>query len=190
MNRTSIINYLIAKYHYKSYLEIGVQNGINFHSIYCSKKVGVDPDPSSAATVKMTSDDFFAVNKDKFDLVFLDGLHWDDFFYRDVVNSLEVLNEGGIIICHDCLPECEYNQQRENHGGSWTGDVYKGFVRLRAKDDVVMRTINTDWGCGIITKGKQEPLIVLESDLTYDNFEKNKQEWMNIISVEEFKELY
>lgn len=191
MSRTELINHFIRKYKFKSYLEIGVEAGHNLNAVYCAKKVGVDPNPNSAATVNLTSDEFFKTNKDKWDVIFIDGLHLAEQVFKDVLNSLEVLTENGVILCHDCLPTHVNHQIREYDGVSaWTGDVWKGFVRLRAKDDMVMRTINTDWGCGIITKGKQTPLIVPESELTYENFEKNKQEWMNVISVEEVLKLY
>jgi hypothetical protein len=181
----------MAKHKFTSYLEIGVEDGHNFHAVYCVKKVGVDPKQGSAATIKLTSDEFFTNNKDKFDVIFVDGLHLSEQIYKDVINSLESLNDNGFIICHDCLPEEESHQIREYvEGRAWTGDVWKGFVRLRAKDNIVMRTINTDWGCGIITKGEQEPLIIPESELTWDNYTNNKTKWMNIITVEEFLKLY
>jgi len=104
MKRTALINYLIRKTRAKSYLEIGVWNGANFQEISCPCKIGVDPDPDSPATLNITSDDFFAGNKGKFDLIFIDGLHHADQVERDIINSLAVLNEGGTIVCHDMNP--------------------------------------------------------------------------------------
>ena len=81
--RTDIINYLIWKQGYRSYLEIGLDDPEpNFTKIRCELKESVDPyDPSSnfcAAwtqedlnrflpylTYRMTSDDFFAAYPDK-----------------------------------------------------------------------------------------------------------------------------
>ena len=37
------------------------------------KKIGVDP--VSGGNLRMTSDHFFKENKEKFDLIFIDGLH-------------------------------------------------------------------------------------------------------------------
>lgn len=72
MLRTDIIQKFISKRNYKSYLEIGTYRNVNFDKIKIDVKVSVDPDPEAKATYQMTSDEFFAVNKDKFDIVFID----------------------------------------------------------------------------------------------------------------------
>lgn len=117
MTRTQIINNFIEKYNYKNYLEIGVQAGVNFRKVKCKRKVGVDPDKKSAATIKKTSDDFFKDNQEKFDIIFIDGLHLQEQVIRDCINALKFLNEGGTIIWHDCLPTTEKMQVREMHNG-------------------------------------------------------------------------
>ena len=43
----------------------------------------------------MTSDDFFLSNKDKFDVIFIDGLHIYEQVRKDVVNSINAINDGG-----------------------------------------------------------------------------------------------
>ena len=104
MNRTDIINAIARKIKAKSYLEIGVDNGINFASIKCDRKVGVDPNPRMPGIHPMTSDTFFAQNDETFDLIFIDGLHIFEQVYRDIENALKVLNPNGYIICHDTNP--------------------------------------------------------------------------------------
>jgi len=42
MHRQHIINAFIQKFDYKSYLEIGIENGNHFKSINCKAKLGVD----------------------------------------------------------------------------------------------------------------------------------------------------
>ena len=66
IDRTDIINSLIQKFGYTTYLEIGVQNGVNFKRVICKYKVGVDPDPKVElyGVYKMTSDHFFKQNKE------------------------------------------------------------------------------------------------------------------------------
>jgi hypothetical protein len=88
MERFDIINHLISVNNYKSFLEIGTQNQINFSNVNIDHKVCVDPDPESNPTYLMTSDEFFKINKSKFDIVFIDELHHADFVYRDIINSL------------------------------------------------------------------------------------------------------
>lgn len=186
MNRDEIINLLIRKYKYNSYLEIGVYDGANFAKINCPHKVGVDPDPKTKATVFKYSDEFFADNTEKFDIVFIDGLHHWEQVARDIENSLRVLNFGGTVVMHDCNPTTKAMQQVPRIQGEWTGDTWKAFIHFRRNADLKMFCINTDYGVGIIQKGEQmqKPLIV-ESP-TYEQFEINKKEWLNLISVNEF----
>jgi len=212
MNRIQIIQSLIDKNNYKSYLEIGVQAGHCFKTIICDNKVGVDPDINSAATHHMSSDDFFetflkyqqkpAFIKDekgtreisvpeKYDICFSDGLHHAPQSERDILNMLDVLNDGGVIVCHDMLPNSKRMQeiplQEQNE---WCGNVWLSWVKLRmTRPDLEMVCINTDWGTSLIKKGKQE-VLKTSLDLSYENFEIHKHEWMNIISVDQFKARY
>ena len=186
MNRTDIIQLLINKINAKSYLEIGVSSGENFEKIKCEKKVGVDPELSSPATIFLKSDDFFLQNKDKFDIIFVDGLHHADQVLRDINNSLDILNDGGYIVCHDMNPEKEEHQIVPFQGGTWNGDCWKAFVQLRQeRDDLEMYIVNTDYGCGIITKGNQN-LLVINEEINFKNFDRNRKKWLNLIEVSEF----
>jgi len=189
MLRTDIINLLIKKISAKKYLEIGVSNGINFSEIECEYKVGVDPDPNSPSTIHLTSDDFFKDNKEKFDVVFIDGLHHADQVYSDIINSLNCLNDNGFIICHDMNPWEEHVQTIPLNPDThtfWTGDCWKAFVQLRReKSDLKMYVVDTDCGCGIIQKGNQDLLKGTE-ELTWENLEKNRQQWLNLVSPESF----
>ena len=72
--RDFIIQNIINLKDFKSYLEIGTFHDDLFKQIKCNKKVGVDP--ISGGTVRKTSDQFFNDNKDKFDCIFIDGLHY------------------------------------------------------------------------------------------------------------------
>ena len=71
--RWDLIEYLIEKYNYKEYLEIGCDKDQLFSKISLKKKIGVDP--YSGGNIRKTSDDFFLSNNKTFDLVFIDGLH-------------------------------------------------------------------------------------------------------------------
>ena len=78
----------------KRYLEIGVQAGTTFRSLKLDHMDGVDPrflfDVNRVVGEgrhlhEMTSDQFFLKNLgvEKYDLVFIDGLHTYDQTYRD-----------------------------------------------------------------------------------------------------------
>lgn len=187
MLRSKIINLLIEKINAKKYLEIGISDGNNFLSINCEYKVGVDPDLQSPASFHGTSDEFFNKNTEKFDVIFIDGLHHADQVYKDITNSLQILNKNGYIICHDMNPEKEEHQTIPYNGGIWNGDCWKAFVKLRSeKTNLEMYVIDTDYGCGIICNGRQKILSVNYQDLTWDNFIINRKEWLNLISIEDF----
>jgi hypothetical protein len=186
MNRTTIIQSLIDKINAKSYLEIGIDNAVNFQTIVCDKKVSVDPNTDTAAMYHLTSDQFFKHNTDKFDVIFIDGLHHADQVYRDIVNSLSILNEGGYIVCHDMNPLQESHQTIPFVSGIWNGDCWKAFVNLRRdRSDLEMITIDMDYGLGIIRKGSQN-IIDINVEINYENFIKNKKDWMNIHSITDF----
>lgn len=188
--RTDVINNIIKKNNYKKYLEIGVFCARdNFDKIKIEYKVGVDPGIGGRtdATFTMTSDEFFELTNDKFDIVLVDGLHHADQVYKDIINSLEVLNEGGTIVCHDMNPQRYKHQVIPQVRGIWNGDCWKAFVQLRMeRTDLKMCVIDADWGLGIIQRGSQKKLE--KGELTYDNFDKNRNEWLNLLSEKEFFE--
>lgn len=187
-NRISLIQKHINKYGYKNYLEIGVQAGHCFAAVQCEKKTGVDPDPTSAATVHKTSDEFFAKNKEKFDIIFIDGLHHADQVEKDILNSLACLAEGGTILMHDCKPTTEFMQRIPlTTQVEWTGDCWKAFVKLRTeRDDLEMKVIDCDWGVGVIRPGKQEKLKVTVP-LSWENFLMNQNVWLNLVAPQNFQ---
>ena len=189
MNRIQIIQAHINKYGYKNYLEIGVQAGHCFRAIQCENKVGVDPDTGSAATIHETSDKFFETNKSKFDCIFIDGLHHADQVYKDIINSLDRLNEGGTILMHDCKPTNKHMQEIPlTDQNEWTGNTWEAYVKVRQeRDDLEMKVVDSDWGVGIIRVGKQEKLVIpAEIHVNYENFAIHNAQWLNLVSVREF----
>lgn len=78
------------------------QAGYNWVGVAAEIKHGVDPNVDT--TYRMTSDEFFKnYIKQKYDIVFVDGLHLHEQVYRDIINSLNNLNENGVIVVHDCI---------------------------------------------------------------------------------------
>ena len=184
MMRWDIINRLVETYGYQTYLEIGVYNkALNYHKVKCQKKLGVDPDPKAGADIVKPSDAFFAKNRQHFDLIFIDGLHHADQVERDISNALKFLTDNGSIVVHDCNPTTEAMQQVPRIQGEWTGDVWRAWVKFRSRPDLSMSVLDTDYGVGIIRKGWQKPIQVPES-ATYQDFNKNRKEWLNLIPVE------
>lgn len=107
-NRSDIIQKIIDYKNYKSYLEVRCDDDLNFNQIKIETKVGVDP--INGGNIRKTSDEFFLENKISFDCIFIDGLHEYDQVKKDINNSLNHLNDGGIIFVHDCLPRSFFEQ--------------------------------------------------------------------------------
>jgi hypothetical protein len=201
MDRIQIINYLIGKNNFKSYLEIGVRNPDHcFNKIICDLKHGVDPgyEGDFKFDFKMTSDEFFNQNENKYDLIFIDGSHIDHQVEKDIYNSLMSLNDNGFIVLHDCYPPTIYHQ-REDYGdnstpagGHWNGTVWKAFVKVRSElKDIFSCVVDCDWGVGIITKTKTPNPITNENVyFSYREFEKNVKYYLNLISPNEFENIF
>lgn len=194
MKRTDIINRLISHYNYQTYLEIGVERGVNIKAVNAKFKLGLDPNPECRLFYPEcfieTSDQFFSLIEYYrplyFDIIFIDGLHHEEQEYRDIYNSLRFLNEGGTIVCHDMLPTNKKMQDVPRTQEIWTGDCWKAWAKIRSEDEnLSMFVIDCDFGCGIIQRGKQD--LITYDKLDYDSFVTNKEQWMNIISVDEFK---
>jgi hypothetical protein len=208
MNRYDIINELIKKCDYKTYLEIGVRNPDEcFNLINCETKHSVDPgyeDSENRVDYQYTSDNFFKLleNRElnlsttyKWDVIFIDGLHISTQVEKDILNSLEHLSENGVVVLHDCNPP-ELWFAREDYAvdgvyHSWNGTVWKCIYKLRAtRPDLFVCTVDTDWGIGIVKKGKQKCCNFDNSFYEYRKFEKNRKEHLNLISIEEFNNMF
>mgnify|MGYP003643502577 FL=1 len=187
MTRTDIINYLIKRHNYKSYLEIGVntpaQPGYNWVGVEVENKHGVDPNVDT--TFKVPSDEFFENHVSQmYDIVFVDGLHIFEQAYRDITNSLDILNEGGTIVVHDCNPTEEITQRRERASDAWHGDVWKAILKLRIeRQDLSIFTVDADEGCCVIRKGSQElfPHCLDQDIYQYKFLDDNRKEALNLI---------
>ena len=145
----------IAKVKY--YLEIGVQAGKTFRSLNFEHMDGVDPKflfdvnkttGNGRHLYEVTSDEFFSQNLgvEKYDLVFIDGLHTYDQTYRDFCNVCLRLHSRSIVIIDDVLPCDKYSAIRNqkdcisarlsdpNFKGknyrAWHGDVFRLLVFL------------------------------------------------------------
>lgn len=185
---TQVFNYLIERFNYKSYLEIGVNNPTgNFDLVKCKFKIGVDPNPMSHASFTGTSDEFFEqrFNKLTFDIIFIDGLHHADQVKKDFENSLACLNTGGIILLHDTTPEDERFTVVPRNGlrGRWNGDVFR---ILPCLSDFDYRTLSFD--ANGLTVVKPGGTLKDLPQLSYQEFNTQRKELARPCTDEQFEE--
>jgi len=177
MKRYEIINQIIKDKKYQSYLEIGLGDGVNFTKVECQDRIGIDPkaDDEHAELYECTSDEFFDSVNVTFDLIFIDGLHHAEQVERDIVNSWECLNKGGMILIHDIKPENEQMTYRPRQTKKWTGDVYRAWHGLQIKyPKLKLGYIEDEHGIGTITKTRHKIDIGFVSDITFKEYYENK----------------
>jgi hypothetical protein len=110
----------------RSYLELGVLQGLNIKEVskYCNRCIGVDINDilifRDFEFHKKATDEFFNEFKERVDIVFIDADHHFEQVKKDFINSLNCLNQHGIIFIHDTDPyEEKYLEQM------YCGDSYK-----------------------------------------------------------------
>lgn len=198
VRRSDIINTLANHIQAQKYLEIGICKGWTFRVVDIDYKIGVDVKARNKyVTHETTSDDYFQnICNEKFDIIFIDGLHYSNQVYTDIINSLDVLNDGGYIVCHDMKPFEEYHQVvpappiKKGEPYIWTGDCWKAWVKLRQeRSDLEMFVVDTDLGCGVIRKGYQ-PKLEFPFELNWDTFEQHNKKLLNLISTNDFFKMY
>lgn len=137
----------------RTYLEIGVGQGLTFGAVAISERTGVDPqfrfDTSTVIDAhthleEMTSDIFFSTlpPSEKFDIIFIDGLHIFEQTYRDLCNSLLHSHDATVVLLDDTKPSDVFSAMRDQGkavarrrqaGGtstSWHGDVFKAVFAI------------------------------------------------------------
>jgi hypothetical protein len=218
MNRTGVIQKIIDTKNAVSYLEIGVQYGANFFRIKARQKIAVDPKftffnfrtlvlwlkynrSKSCAYNKCTSDEYFQQLNQAvtFDVIFIDGLHTYKQSLEDVNNALARLNDGGVIILHDCNPPSEaaaypvdsledvVKQKLPGWTGDWCGDVWKTVCDLRSnRMDLKIFVLNCDLGLGIIMKGESRRCLRLTLEelnaMTFADFAARRENLLDLKS--------
>tara|TARA_B100000212_G_C27348327_1_gene522423 strand:+ start:619 stop:1380 length:762 start_codon:yes stop_codon:yes gene_type:complete len=210
IKRTDIINFLLSLTKgEKIYLEIGVRDRkSNFDLIKSNRKYSVDPAVKLPNNnhFQITSDDFFKniksnkilSNNIKFDVIFVDGLHLAEQVEKDIKSSLQFIKDDGFIVLHDCNPPSEWHA-RETYSyysspakDAWNGTVWKAFLNIRFNSSLQSCCIDTDWGVGIISTKYLIGSSISNNNkfFEFETFKKDKKRNLNLISFEEFKNLF
>ena len=143
-----VVNLLGKDRNLSEYLEIGIERGFTLEAVKIQSRTGVDPFPmfnvgkarKHMEIYQNTSDDYFSKmgNSNKFDFIYLDGLHTYEQTRRDFENSLKLISSDGFIMVDDTVPSDEFSANPNQsecyrmrtaaglvNDGSWHGDVYK-----------------------------------------------------------------
>lgn len=150
-----------------------------------------------------TSDDFFArhsglLGRRKLDVALVDGLHTAEQACRNVRNCLRFLNQGGVVMLHDCRPrnaaaalhsEADA-KQHPDYTGDWNGDVWRAVLQLRSElTDHRVLVLDGDQGLGLVFRGRPAKLPALSGSaietLSYDEFRRNQAELLDLRQPEE-----
>jgi hypothetical protein len=172
-----LINSLISKFGLTSYLEIGLgplQETWRFIEIDHKVCVDVIKVSEDLPTFLGGSDDFFKINEDKFDLIYIDGDHNSEQVRKDVSNSLGFLSDNGIIVMHDIAPS---SRGETSHRSS--GDAYKIFIEIRRNPHLKACTYFFSNGdaVGVVWRGKNEnPFTKIDRDDQYSLYEEFRDE--------------
>ena len=133
--------------------------------------------------------------------VFIDGLHTAEQSHRDVLNALERLEPGGVILLHDCNPQSaaaaaptlDEAVAMPGFAGDWNGDVFRTIVRLRTRDDVRVHVLDCDHGVGVVVRGRcAEPLGLSDAEieaLTYDDLARDRAALLGLRPASDLDEL-
>ena len=232
MTRIEVLNAIIEKKSVKNYLEIGVNRGkclfnikgaenrmavdpfFNFNLWKKVKAIAKNTDNLKNEYFEVSSDVFFKENsifltENKLDLTFIDGLHTYEQSLKDTLNTLNHLNENGVIVLHDCNPLDELaafpansidDARKElanlpNWKNIWNGDVWKTIVYIRKNHpELIAFVLNTDHGLGFVYKKKREnlPEIFNSFDdiegLDYAFFDSHRNDLIDLKPVGYFEE--
>lgn len=166
---SNLLKWLIRLTNCQTYLELGVEYGLNIKEVKNLVKtcVGVDIDvceiidKGNIIFYQMSTDDFFKKNTQTFDIIFIDANHKYEQVKKDFDNSLKILNKYGIIILHDTDPIIE-----ELIDSKYCNDSYK-----------IVDYISNIKELNIITLPIQETgltLVMRKNERRINNFIKNK----------------
>lgn len=195
--RTDVINYFIKYRNYRTYLEIGVYDGINFMNVDCSEKIGIDPSFAKLHTsarpycVRMTSNEFFnSIPTDQlFDIIFIDGDHTYEQVVKDIANSKKHLSANGVIIMHDVYVFDE-KQTVYNDDSVYMGTTYQAFIQQVMMNEI--KHMYNVYYTGIDLTGviDSQPVNVIKQDNILDKYINIIKSYINIQGVDDIDNLY
>ncbi|MDA8430842.1 MAG: class I SAM-dependent methyltransferase [Geobacteraceae bacterium] len=187
-----------------TYVEIGLGHGRSLALAGPeTRAIGIDPYqgawehlnyvcPHTPATLfPVTSDDFFVghdlrevLERETFDLGFIDGLHLFEQALKDFINLERYARKDSVVLIHDCLPIAPIVAERERCTGFWTGDVWRIIPCLKTfRPDLKIMTIPTKpSGLGVVTN------LDATSTVLSDNYDDIVRYYLTLRCPESFEQ--
>lgn len=171
LKKMMIVNLLGRRFGFRSYMELATPSTGRFHSEIdrdyfdqVARMMYLTPfvfDDGMQIDFRSPDEDISGVLEDfrqsgrRVDISLVDGWHTYQTAYRDLVQMFDLLNDGGILVVHDCLPLSREGAAPRFRQGNWWGMTYKAFL------DFVLQTpsldyftLDCDHGCGVIIKNR------------------------------------
>jgi len=126
-----------------SYLELGVNDNVNFNKITAKLKVSVDVNGN--ATFTGTTDEYFAslLPTDSFDIIFIDACHDYEYVLRDFNNA--VMHATKWVLLHDMIPPSRKHTQQK-----FCSDSYKILFYMLSKEQFEIYPMDNNFGLTLI----------------------------------------
>ena len=131
-----------------------------------------------------------------YDVVLVDGWHEEDSCYADIEAALVAVGEHGAVVVHDTNPPTDWHQRDAadfEPGSEWNGQSWRAVRRwARARPDVWLRTVDTDWGCTVILPWLEEhtrPPLEPEEDGGWEWFERRRDDVLRLVTPSQFGRL-
>jgi predicted O-methyltransferase YrrM len=88
--------------------------------------------------IKKTSENFFIINKEKYNFIYIDGYHKYEYVLKDCLSSWEILLPGGFLVCDDYI----WDHYKENIKLNPCFAINE-FLRIRSKEAKVLLVSNS-----------------------------------------------
>lgn len=173
VGKVDLIHYFADRYRLRRYLEFAsITTGHHYADIDRSRfdlcerlmyRCGEGPPegPSDGCAVDYRSPDMdvteplarIAANGRTYDIMLVDPYHGYGTSYRDIEAAFGLLEDGGVMVVHDCLPPSRELASPTFIPDHWCGETYRAYLNfVFDRVDVRYLTVDTDYGCGIIRK--------------------------------------
>jgi hypothetical protein len=185
VERHQLLNTLIDRYSYTSYLELGCHINATFEKIDLADKTGVDN--QRGGNIRLSTSEFFSSCYRRYDLIFVDACHKLESVEHDIEKAVKHVKKDGCVVVHDCLPKHESEQLPERvENKKWLGEAWKAITKIRQRHDLDTVVVDADCGMAVIFKRQNtDRLTEIPDDLTWAVYAEHRDELLRVIKIDE-----